>query len=169
MRGIVGLASLAAILCFPVPHSFAAPAAGAGQGKIVILFKDGHRQVFNLADIERVEFPTGPAAAGSVGAIGATIPSRGHFLGKWEVGDGAGRDFYIVLKENGEAWRSLHDVNGRWTYVDGEARVVWEDGAQDVIRKVGPGFQKFAYGEGKSFLDPPDNVTKARSLTPHGS
>ena len=31
--------------------------------------------------------------------------------------------------------RSAHE-HGKWVYVDGEARVTWDDGWQDVIRKV---------------------------------
>jgi hypothetical protein len=62
--------------------------------------------------------------------------------------------------------RSLHELHGRWVYVNGEARITWDDGAQDAIRKVGSGFQKYAYGAGKSFTDTPDNVTKAQNTTP---
>jgi hypothetical protein len=51
--------------------------------------------------------------------------------------------------------------------VNGEALVTWDDGAQDAIRKTGARFQKFAYGEGKSFTDEPDNVTSAHNTTPH--
>ena len=62
--------------------------------------------------------------------------------------------------------RSIGDVHGHWAYVNGEARVTWDDGAQDAIRKVGSRYQKFAYHEGKSFTDPPDNVTAARLTNP---
>jgi len=51
--------------------------------------------------------------------------------------------------------------------VDGEARVTWDDGAQDAIRKVGSKHEKFAYAAGKSFTDVPENVTAARNTTPH--
>jgi hypothetical protein len=164
MRKIVSSATLAAILLFAIPSTFAAPPASSKgvPGTIVIVFKDGHRQSFNLADIERVEFPAGDFA----GSFGSSGPSRGHFLGKWEVGDGSGNDFYITLLDDGNAMRSLGNVHGRWSYVNGEAQVTWDDGAQDAIRKVGARFQKFAYNSGKSFTDIPDNVTNARNLTP---
>ncbi|MEI9970238.1 MAG: hypothetical protein WDM87_17090 [Terracidiphilus sp.] len=54
-------------------------------------------------------------------------------------------------------------MRGRWEYVDGEARVTWEDGRQDAIRKTGAQYFKFAYGPGKSFTADPDNVTHARN------
>jgi hypothetical protein len=168
MRKIVGVAGLAVMLCFAVPSGFAKtpPAAKSGPGMIVIVFKDGHRESFNLAEIARVEFPTTEAAT-DTGPVNSQSPSRGRFLGKWEVGEGNGNIFYITLEENGDARRTLGDVRGRWAYVDGEARVTWNDGAQDAIRKVGPHYQKFAYHQGKSFTDTPDNVTEARNTTPH--
>jgi hypothetical protein len=45
--------------------------------------------------------------------------------------------------------------------------VTWDDGVHDAIRKVGSSYQKFAYGEGKSFTDQPDNNTNARNTSPH--
>jgi hypothetical protein len=50
--------------------------------------------------------------------------------------------------------------------VNGEARVTWNDGAQDAIRKTGTRDQKFAYRSGKSFTDEPDNVTEAHNTSP---
>jgi hypothetical protein len=133
---------------------------------MVIVFKDGHRQSFNLGEIERVEFPAAPAAVASASG-NSLMPSRAHYIGKWEVGDGSGNNFYITLEENGDAWRSLGHVHGRWEYKDGEARVTWDDGVHDAIRKAGSSYQKFAYGEGKSFTDIPDNVANARNTSPH--
>ena len=72
----------------------------------------------------------------------------------------------IDLKENGDALRSIGDVRGHWEYVNGEARVTWDDGAQDAIRKVGSRYQKFAYEAGKSFTDHPANVASARLTNP---
>jgi hypothetical protein len=166
MRTFAGVAGLAALFCLAVPGAFAA-APRSGQGTIVIVFKDGHRQTYNLSDIERVEFPSAGIAAGDTGPGNSQAPSRGRFLGKWEVGDGSGGNFTIRLEETGDAYRSLGNVHGKWVYIDGEARVTWDDGAQDAIRKVGPSFQKFAYVMGKSFTDVPDNVTSARNTTPH--
>jgi hypothetical protein len=163
MRKIVSAASLAAILFVTASMVLAAPAPSskAPPGAIVIVFKDGHRQSFSLADIERVEFPT----SGPESAVSTPGPSRGHFFGKWEVGDGSGGTFYITLQESGNAMRSLGDVAGKWVYVNGEAQITWDDGAEDAIRRVGSKYQKFAYKAGKSFTDVPDNVTAASNTT----
>lgn len=134
--------------------------------QVVIVFKDGHRQAFNLADVARIEFPGGNTAFADAGPTAPGAPPRGHFLGKWEVGDGAGSTFYITINDDGSAWRSLHRVHGRWAYVNGEARVTWDDGAQDCIRRIDGRDQKFAYRAGKSFTDEPDNVTDAHNTSP---
>jgi hypothetical protein len=164
MRKTIGAATLAALLLLTVSSSFAGPPAKtkAAWGVLVILFKDGHRQSFNLADIERIEFPASDLA----GPANSSGPSRGHFIGKWEVGDGSGSNFYITLREDGDAMRSMGDVHGKWVYVNGEAQVTWDDGPEDAIRRVGSQYQKFAYKAGKSFTDVPDNVTSARNTTP---
>jgi hypothetical protein len=137
------------------------------SGQLVIVFKDGHRQSFNFADVARIEFSgtagtpivdSGPTPAGAL--------PRGHFLGKWEVGDGAGSTFYITLDGDGNAWRSLNRVHGKWAYINGEARVTWDDGAMDAIRRIDGKDQKFAYRAGKSFTDEPDNVTDAKNTSP---
>jgi len=169
MRLIVSVAGLATMLCLAVPGGFAKtpPAPKCGSGTIVIVFKDNHRQSFNLCDIERVEFPVTASAAGETASSNSQLPSRGRYLGKWEVGDGNGFSFYITLEENGDAWRSLHHEHGKWAYVDGEAHITWDDGWKDAIRKVGSNYQKSAYGAGKSFTDPPDNVTGANNTAPH--
>jgi hypothetical protein len=169
VRKIVSFAAFAALLCLAAPGSFARtpPAPKSDPGSIVIVFKDGHRQSFNLSDIARVEFPGSAEAAGDTGSANSQSPSRSHFFGKWEVGDGTGSNFFITLQENGDARRSMGDVRGRWVYVDGEARVTWDDGAQDAIRKVGSKYQKRAYRSSKSFTDTPDNVTSAQNTTPH--
>jgi hypothetical protein len=136
-------------------------------GQIVIVFKDGHRQTFNLADVARLEFsgsggvPISEAAPTPPGA-----PPRGHFLGKWEVGDGSGGKFFITLDENGSALRTLNRARGHWVYVNGEARVTWDDGAMDAIRRIDGKDRKFAYRAGKTFTDEPDNVADAHNTSP---
>lgn len=135
-------------------------------GQIVIVLKDGHRQSFNLSDVARIEFPSGGTALADAGPLPPGAPPRGHFLGKWEVGDGAGNTFFITLNDDGSAWRSLRSIHGRWTYLNGEARVTWDDGAEDCIRRIDGRDQKFAYHAGKSFTDEPDNVTEARNTSP---
>jgi hypothetical protein len=162
VRKSIGVACLSAFFLLALPaHSATAPAAG--KSAIVIVFKDGHRQSFNLSDVERIEF----AAGDQTSSANPQSPSRKQYLGKWEVGDGAGNTFYISLYDDGEAKRSLGNVRGKWEFVDGEARITWDDGAQDAIRHVDNRFQKYAYHMGKSFTDEPDNVTAARNTMPN--
>ncbi len=164
MENFIRLSRLAALFCLIGSLSqVAAPAPPkATSGAVVIVFKDGHRQTFNLSDIDRVEIAGGVSSAPADSHI-AGVPSRARFIGKWECGDGSGNDFYITLNEDGTAYRSIGDVQGHWDYVDGEARVTWEDGRRDAIRKYASQFLKFAYGEGKSFTDDPENVAHARN------
>jgi hypothetical protein len=165
------ICGLAALLLSTAPGSFAAapPAAKGPSGTIVIVFKDGHRQVFNLTDIARVDLAGTTAYTAGTQAYGSSKPARGQFVGRWVVGEGNGMHstFIITLNEDGNATRFLHgDVHGTWSYVNGDALITWDDGAKDAIRKVGSAFQKYAYGDGKSFTDTPDNVTEAQNTTP---
>ena len=165
MRTVALASALAVFALASVPiQSKTPPDKKDGSSAIVIVFKDGHRQTFSLADIARVEF----TGTGSVPGISSNPdwPARGRYVGKWVVGDGNGSTFIITLKEDGNAERSLHDVHGTWTYVNGDALITWDDGAQDAIRKAGSGFEKYAYSHDKSFSDEPDNVTRAQNTTP---
>jgi len=167
MRKILVVAGLAALSLSALPASFAKtpPAKKDSGNSIVIVFKDGHRQSFNLADIARVEF----AGTGTAAAVNANpdLPARGRYVGKWAVGDGNGNTFIITLSEDGNAERSLREIHGTWTYVNGDALITWDDGAKDAIRRAGSHFQKYAYSSGKSFSDEPDNLTSAHNTTPH--
>jgi hypothetical protein len=165
MRKFVSVSALSILLLAgAVAHS--APPAKNAQGTVVIVFKDGHRQTFNVSDIERVEYPAGSLAAADLGSSKTQATPRGRYIGKWQVGDGAGNDFYITLNEDGTAYRSLGEVHGRWVYANGDALITWRDNNADAIRRVGSRFQKFAYSNGKSFSDNPDNVTDAKNSNP---
>jgi hypothetical protein len=161
----------------------AAPAPADDHGPIAIVFKDGHRQTLEMADILRIEFKgpvvivfkdghqqTFPAAdiarIDFEGNAAASAPSRNHFVGKWEAGDGNGGTFYITLDADGEASKSLGASHGTWILVDGEARITWDDGWHDAIRKVGAKHEKLAYKPGRSFDETPSNVTPARNTEP---
>jgi hypothetical protein len=167
MRKLFVAAGLAVLSLSALPASFAkaAPAKKDSGNSIVIVFKDGHRQTFNLADIERVEF----AGTGTISGASSIpdSPARGRYIGKWVVGDGNGNTFIITLKEDGNAERSLREIHGTWIYVNGDALITWDDGAKDAIRKAGSKFEKYAYSSSKSFSDDPDNVTSAQNTTPH--
>ena len=150
---------------------------------IVIVFKDGHRQSLATAEVARIDLKA-PASIvykdghrekiaaeidhiefGDSGMSGK-IPGRNHFVGKWEVGEGNGRHFFITLEENGEAKKTLGEEHGTWTLVDGEAHITWDDGWHDAICKVGSKHEKIAYEPGKTFGDTPSNVTEARNTQP---
>jgi len=121
----------------------------------VIIYKDGHHEKINTAEIVRIDFDSPDATA--------TLPGRAHFLGKWEVGDGNGKHFFITLDPDGSARKSIGPSHGTWTLVDNEARITWDDGWHDAIRKVGTRHEKLAFEPGKSFDDSPSNVTAARN------
>ena len=149
-----------AILALIAPITLAnpKPAEEDGPGTIVIVFNDGRRQSFRLSDIARIEFSPSTSSASTAG--------RARFLGQWKVGDGTGRTFSIILKPDGMARKTLGDEKGSWMVVNGEARISWDDGWHDVLRKVGGKYQKVAFAPGKSLTDQPSNVTDAEYTEP---
>ena len=144
-----------------LPTISAAQPQKAGPNSVVVVFKDGHRQTFNLADLDRIEFP-GPVPEGLLSVPG---PSRARFVGRWQVGEGNGDNFIITLHDDGTAFRSLRETGGKWQYVNGEAQIRWDDGSNDCIRKVGAWFKKFWYQPDQAFSGTPANVTNARNLS----
>jgi hypothetical protein len=82
------------------------------------------------------------------------------------VGYGAGGTFYITLEPEGKAEKTLGSRDGTWTVVNGEARVSWQDGWHDVIRKVGNKYQKAAFSPGSSLNDEPSNVAQTEDTEP---
>jgi hypothetical protein len=131
-----------------------------GPTSLVITFKDGHQQTFLMSDVARVEY---------VGSSDAIL-GQDYFVGKWEVGDGNSGTFLITLESNGEAIKTLGASHGIWTIEGNEARISWDDGWHDAIRKVGTGDstrnEKFAYEPGTTFSDKPNNVAAAKKLDP---
>ena len=140
----------------PAATPKALPTAGEAPVSILIVFKDGHQESFAMSDIARIEF---------AGAGKSTV-GPDYFLGRWEAGDGSGGNFFIKLEANGEANRSIGASHGIWTVVGDEARVSWDDGWHDVIRKIGDNHEKLAFAPGATFSEKPDNVTSARELEP---
>jgi hypothetical protein len=186
MRGLVRTIGILGTLAVIVAAAAARPVPSPADdhGSIVIIFKDGHRQSFAVGEIASIDFKA-PAqilykdghkekiTAADIASIefdgstlGSTMPGRAHFVGKWEVGEGNGGRFFLTLDSDGSAKKSLGSPHGTWTLVDGEARISWDDGWHDAIRKVGSKHEKFAYGPGKSFEDTPSNVTLARNTQP---
>lgn len=176
------LAFATAILVSAVTVLAQSPPAGEHES-ITIIFNDGHRQSISLDDITRIEFKSAPVVVFKDGrqqnlrfadveriefsSFSKDSPlRRNHFVGKWEVGITAGGgNFFITLDPDGEAHKSLGESHGTWTVVDGEARISWDDGWHDAIRKVGSKHEKRAYAPGKTFSDKPSNVTNAKNTT----
>jgi len=185
MRGLIRVVGVSGILLLACAATVAKPAPSPADDRssIVIVFKDGHRQSFAMAEIERIDFKAPAVIVYKDGhrekvraeidriefgpSEVAMMPGRAHFIGKWEVGEGNGAStFFITLDADGEARKSIGASHGTWTLVDGEARISWDDGWRDVIRKVGTKHEKLAYEPGKSFDDTPSNVTAARNTQP---
>jgi hypothetical protein len=129
-------------------------------GNVVIVFKDGHRQSFRLADIVRIEFEH-TALTASAG--------RSRFGGRWTVGVGGGSSgfFDIILNTDGTAHKTIGDGgDGTWAVVNGDARITWQDGWRDVIHKEGHDFKKLAFSAGRSLDGEPDSVASAEYHEP---
>jgi len=152
------IAALAAVAT-ATPQRKSAPAED--ERAVVIVFKDGHQQIFRLADIARIEF--------SMPTTAAAESNRGHFVGVWKVGIGGGNSgtFLITLKRNGVAEKSTGSPHGTWSVVNGEARCKWDDGWTDVIRKNGGQWEKAAWSPGSALDAEPDNVAKAEYTEPN--
>jgi hypothetical protein len=172
---------LPAILLLAPALSLATPPPADAHSSIVIVFQDGHRQALDMADLARIDFKPPltvvfkdghqqSISSTDISRIefepGASLPGRNHFVGKWKVGEGNGSNFYITLDANGEARKSIGSSHGTWTVVAGEARISWDDGWHDALRKVGNGHEKRAYEPGKSFDGTPSNVTPATNTQP---
>jgi hypothetical protein len=182
MRKIVKPAWILVALMLISASGFAKTGAAAASDheSIVLVFKDGHRKNLDLVDVARIEFKTPVTIVFKDGrqqripaadiariefeaSAGVTAADRARFVGKWELGEGNGSNFYATLEADGDARKSTGSSHGTWTVVDGEARISWDDGWHDAIRKVGAKYEKFAYEPGKSFDDTPSNVTAARN------
>jgi hypothetical protein len=171
------------IAVFILTAALLCPAQQRTGKTLTVVLSDGHQKSFSISDVSRIEFNKG-AMLISQGAHQESIPvanivridfnaaastalplGRNHFVGRWEFGTGVGsQTFFVTLDRDGHAHKSIGSPNGTWTVVDGEARITWDDGWRDVIRKVGDKHQKFAYEEGKSLTDDPSNVTDAKTL-----
>jgi hypothetical protein len=154
----MGVLAVIGATATPLPK----PASGDDDRSLVIVFKDGHRQTFRLADIARIEFSTPTTTATS-------SVRRAQFLGVWKVGVGGDNSgtFLITLKRDGVAEKTMGSHNGTWKVVNGEARCKWEDGWTDVIRRNGNLWEKAAWSNGRSLDEPPDNVAEAVYTEPN--
>lgn len=183
MRGLIRVLAVSGILLSGVSVAFATPKPADDHDGFVIVLKDGHRQNLAAADVDHIDLKA-PATivyrngrhekiAGEIERIefaesahALTTPGRAHYIGKWEVEDGAGKHFYITLDKDGDARKSIGSAHGTWSLVDGEAQIRWDDGWHDIIAKVGTRHEKRAYEPGRSLQDSPSNVTYARNTAP---
>jgi hypothetical protein len=78
------------------------------------------------------------------------------------MGGGAPGTFRITLDRNGQAHKTVGSHHGTWTFVDGEARIAWEDGWHDVLAKVENRYEKRAYEPGKPFTEKSTNISDAK-------
>jgi hypothetical protein len=87
------------------------------------------------------------------------------FVGERRVGRPGKPDFIISLYEDSAAKNSGLQSGGKCEYVNGDARITWGDtGWRNFIRPDGQGFQKVAFGPGKSFDDPPTDTAAAEKI-----
>jgi hypothetical protein len=151
MRGITAMILLGlVVLAAPTANSQRNFGPDDDDDYLVIVFKDGRQQRLDMSDIARMEFKSSGFTAG-----------KGKFLGRWRVGSGTGETFFITLTPDGQATRNNGNGRGTWSVTNREARISWEDGWHDVIRRVGNGYEKAAFSPGRSFGDRPSNVTEA--------
>jgi len=171
------------IFVFVLAVALICPAQKKSDKSITVVFKDGHQKSFSVPDGSRIEFkndtmlvshdgrqesiPVSDILRMDFDSAGSKLPplGRNHFVGKWEFGEGQGMGtFFVTLDADGQAHKSIGAPHGTWALVDGEARIKWDDGWRDIIRKVGSKHEKFAYEPGKSLTDEPSNVAHAKSL-----
>jgi hypothetical protein len=166
MRSALNVLILLGIFLFAVGDLKAAASSQNDRDALVITFKDGHQQTFPVAEVAHVEFRTSGKTTPVALPFVSSSASAGHFLGKWEVGNGMGGTFLITLERNGQATKTLGSSHGTWKVENGEAHINWDDGWHDAIRRAGSKYEKVAYPPGKTFSDKPDNVADAKSLEP---
>jgi len=148
---------------------------------LTIVYRDGHQKTFTMSSGSRIEFNAGNmrmSQGKNVETIRISDVARidfssgrsigfgvNHFVGRWEFGTGVGSEtFFVTLDRDGQAHKTIGSHHGTWSVADGEARIKWDDGWTDVIRKVGNKHQKFAYEKGRSLSDEPSNVAEAKTL-----
>jgi hypothetical protein len=171
----------ALVLVAPMLAAYAQNSDRERGSSLVVTFKDGHERSFSAADLSRIEFSpprivlkNGHSESFSKDDIiriemkessDNGVLGRNHFVGKWKVGNGAGSHFFITLDRDGVAHKTIGASHGTWELVNGEARISWDDGWHDAIRKVGDKHEKRAFEPRKSFDDEPSNVTDAQNTT----
>jgi hypothetical protein len=148
---------------------------------ITVVYKDNHQQTYTSAEVSRIDLkndvlvvnrtghdeqiPLGKVSRIDIHEAPADVANnRSHFIGKWEMGvdSGTQRSFRVTLDRDGQAHKTIGSDHGTWTFVDGNARITWDDGWRDVITQVGSKYEKRAFEPGKPLTGKPSNVTEAR-------
>jgi hypothetical protein len=168
--------ALTAALLICVAVSAAAQAKGSDS--LTVVYRDHHEKTFLASDVSLRNGTLIVTHAGReektplseiarievVGSSAELATARSSFIGKWEVGYGGGAagTFRITLDRDGTAHKNIDGRRGRWTFVDGEARIEWADGWHDVIAKTATGYEKRAYAPGKPYNEAPESVATAK-------
>lgn len=157
-----------------------AVAENKDSSALTIVYKDHHERTVTAAEVSRIDLrnqtlvlnhggseeriPLAEVASIEVHGASETAMTRSSYIGKWEVGMGGGAagTFRITLDRDGQAHKTVGSHHGRWTFVNGEARIEWDDGWHDVIAKVEGHYEKRAYEPGKSYSEPTTNIAEAR-------
>ena len=82
------------------------------------------------------------AAAALALSTGASFADH-HFTGTWKVKDTAGKDFQIVLTEDGTASadRSGEGLKGKWAEAADAVTITWDSGWKTKIAKDGEAYR----------------------------
>ena len=155
MRNVAIVASILGAFLVAVPLSTpqSTSKSQSQRDSLVVVFKNGHEQSFPMSEVARIEFRTSPTTVPTAG--------QGHFLGKWKVGDCRGHYFHITLNRDGTAKKDYGPAPGTWMVVNGEARVSWDDGWHDTIRKTGNRYEKAAFAPDTSNTGDPSCTASA--------
>ncbi len=171
-----GLIAAALFLIF-TSFSFA---QSKDSNALTIVYKDHHERTVTASEVSRIDLRNDTlilnhggseerVALSEVARIEVHGPSdlamtRSSFVGKWEVGMGGGAPgtFRITLDRDGKAHKTVGSHSGRWSFVNGEARIEWDDGWHDVIVKVEGHYEKRAYEPGKPYTEKSTNIAEAK-------
>jgi hypothetical protein len=87
------------------------------------------------------------AAAAALALTAGMAIAASEFAGTWKVKDTGGKDFQIVLAEDGTASadRSGEGLKGKWAEEGGAAMITWDTGWKTKIAKDGDSYKKTAY------------------------
>ena len=112
-----------------------------------------------------IEEPTAPLKTNIATASEAVSPMlfRNEFLGFWEITDTRRDTFFLYLKRGGKASiasrdrkRAPESEDGYWSLAADEARISWDSGLKDLIRKHADGYLYLAFDDQGTFRDRPE-------------